>query len=156
VALGGWVGTNYAVLACSGFPQCNGAWWPTMDARGFELLRELGRDASGAYLPFEALVAIHFAHRLFALLSAAAVGLLAWNLWRDARPTQRRYAAALVGLLGAQVATGASNVTLDWPIAAALAHSAGAAALVGVLCSLLLRSRAPGLKVDALLESRPS
>ena len=36
VALGGWVSTNYAVLACSGFPACNGQWWPVMDfARGF-------------------------------------------------------------------------------------------------------------------------
>ncbi|HSQ73809.1 MAG TPA: COX15/CtaA family protein, partial [Rubrivivax sp.] len=28
VALGGWVSSNYAVLACTGFPQCNGVWWP--------------------------------------------------------------------------------------------------------------------------------
>jgi cytochrome c oxidase assembly protein subunit 15 len=28
IALGGWVSTNYAVLACSGFPACNGQWWP--------------------------------------------------------------------------------------------------------------------------------
>ena len=26
VALGGWVSTNYAVLACRGFPACSGSW----------------------------------------------------------------------------------------------------------------------------------
>ena len=33
IALGGWVSTNYAVLACTGFPACNGQWWPAMDSR---------------------------------------------------------------------------------------------------------------------------
>ena len=70
IALGGWVSTNYAVLACTGFPQCNGQWWPAMDAaHGFTLLRELGMAGHGGLLPFEALVAIHMAHRLFALES---------------------------------------------------------------------------------------
>jgi heme a synthase len=64
IALGGWVSTNYAVLACTGFPDCNGRWWPAMDfARGFAVLRELGHAADGSLLPFEALVGIHFVHR---------------------------------------------------------------------------------------------
>ena len=46
IALGGWVSTNYAVLACRDFPTCQGAWWPAMDfAHGFALLRELGAGA---------------------------------------------------------------------------------------------------------------
>ena len=33
IALGGWVSTNYAVLACQEFPSClNGSWWrPSKD-----------------------------------------------------------------------------------------------------------------------------
>ena len=31
VSLGGWVSTNYAVLACTTFPTCQGSWWPSMD-----------------------------------------------------------------------------------------------------------------------------
>jgi cytochrome c oxidase assembly protein subunit 15 len=47
IALGGWVSSNYAVLACRGFPQCNGQWWPPADfGQGFTLLRELGRAGS--------------------------------------------------------------------------------------------------------------
>ncbi|HSM21515.1 MAG TPA: COX15/CtaA family protein [Rubrivivax sp.] len=141
VALGGWVSSNYAVLACTGFPQCNGAWWPAMDfAEGFTLLRELGRAGHGGYLSFEALVAIHWAHRAFAIVVTAALLWLAWRL-RTAGAVPRRFAAALAALTLAQVASGLSNVVLDWPIGAALAHSAGAAALVLVLTLLLARSR---------------
>src|SRR5690606_29841373 len=65
VALGGWVSTNYAVLACQEFPTCQGSWWPAMDFRhGFTLLRDLGETKQGDYLPFAALTAIHYTHRL--------------------------------------------------------------------------------------------
>ena len=142
VALGGWVSTNYAVLACQGFPSCNGQWWPAMDAaRGFTLLRGLGQAGDGGYLPFEALVAVHMAHRLFALLALGALAVLAWRLWRTAGLAQRRYAGALAGLLVGQAASGLSNVVLGWPLVAALAHSAGAAALVALLVSLWARAR---------------
>ena len=143
IALGGWVSTNYAVLACSGFPRCNGHWWPAMDAgHGFTLLRELGRAGHGGYLAFEALVAIHMAHRMLAMVVALAVLAMAWRLWREPAGACRRYGLALVGLLLWQLASGLSNVVLGWPIVGALAHSAGAAALLGVLTSLWARSRA--------------
>lgn len=143
IALGGWVSTNYAVLACQGFPTCNGQWWPPMDAgHGFTLLRELGRAGHGGYLPFEALVAIHLAHRLFALVAFGGIVWLVLRLRRDGSDALRRYATALALLALAQLASGLSNIVLDWPIAAALAHSGGAAALVGVLTSLAARLRA--------------
>jgi cytochrome c oxidase assembly protein subunit 15 len=87
VALGGWVSSNYAVLACQGFPTCNGQWWPQADfAQGFTLLRELGRAHHGGYLGWEALVAIHWAHRLMAAAVAVAIAALAVALWRRGRP----------------------------------------------------------------------
>lgn len=141
IALGGWVSTNYAVLACSGFPTCNGQWWPEMDAgHGFTLLRELGRAGHGDYLPFPALVAIHMAHRVFAAVLLVAAGLLAWRLWRTGGAA-RGYGLALAALMAAQTASGLSNVVLGWPLLAALSHSAGAALWVGVVVSLLARSR---------------
>jgi len=139
IALGAWVSSNYAVLACSGFPQCNGAWWPDMDfGHGFTLRRELGRAGDGEFLPFQALVAIHMAHRLFAVVAGLALLALAHALWH--RLGQRRAALAVAVLTLLQVASGLSNVVLGWPLAAALAHTAGAAALVGVLSSLLARA----------------
>ncbi len=143
IALGGWVSTNYAVLACTGFPACNGQWWPAMDAgQGFTLLRELGRAGHGGYLNFEALVAIHMAHRLFAVLVLGALVWLAWRLWRQPGFELRRYGVWLAAALLWQAGSGLSNVVLGWPIAAALAHSAGAAVLVALLTSLWTRLQA--------------
>ena len=143
IALGGWVSTNYAVLACQGFPTCNGSWWPPMQwAEGFTVLRELGRAGHGGYLGADALVAIHMAHRLFALVLVVAVVALALALWRSGGVTQRRYALAWAVLLGTQVASGLSNVVLGWPLVAALGHSAGAASMVALATSLLARSHA--------------
>lgn len=141
LALGGWVSTNYAVLACSDFPTCQGQWWPATDfAQGFALRRELGANADGAYLPFAALTAIHLAHRLLALVVFSAIGLLAWRLLASGEPALRRYAAGLA-LLGLwQLLSGVSNVVLGWPIVAALAHTSGAALLCIVLASLLARA----------------
>ena len=151
VALGAWVSSNYAVLACSDFPTCQGSWWPDMDAaQGFAVRRPLGAGADG-YLPFAALTAIHFAHRLGAFVLVAAIAAFAWRL-RAAGRSAQPWALALLGLAAWQVASGLGNVLLGWPLAAAVAHTAGAAALVIVLSLLLARSapaRAARAQVDA-------
>ena len=145
IALGGWVSTNYAVLACTGFPQCNGRWWPEMDfAGGFAVLRHLGQAADGGYLAFEALVAIHMAHRVAAVLVVGALLWLAWRLRASRNPVLGRFGLGIAALAVLQVLSGLSNVVLGWPIAAALAHSAGAAGLV-LLLALLLARTAPRL-----------
>jgi heme a synthase len=150
IALGGWVSTNYAVLACLGFPQCSGQWWPEMDvANGFTFLRELGRTGAGEPLQREALVAIHMAHRAFAVVATGVLGWLAWRLWAADDASTRRFGLGLALLLALQLASGLSNVVLGWPRAAALGHSAGAAALVLVMSLLLARS-APRVARQAL------
>ncbi|MDQ2778087.1 MAG: COX15/CtaA family protein [Pseudomonadota bacterium] len=144
IALGGWVSTNYAVLACTGFPACNGQWWPAMDFQtGFTLLRELGRAGHGGLLEFDALVAIQMAHRLFAIVATLALATLSWKLWRSSEGRTHRFGAVLALLLLAQLASGLSNVVLGWPLVAALGHSAGAAALVLTMVLLLARSTVP-------------
>jgi heme a synthase len=141
VMLGGWVSTNYAVLACQGFPACNGQWLPDADfAQGFTLLRALGHTGSGEFLPFDALVAIHLAHRLFAVVAVAGLIALAWSLRAAGGTLRARWAPAVALLTLLQLLSGLSNVVFQWPIASALMHSAGAAALVMCLCLLLARS----------------
>lgn len=131
VALGGWVSTNYAVLACAEFPACQGSWWPAMDFRqGFELWRELGKTAGGENISFAALTAIHMTHRLAAYAVLAALAAVAWLLRSGTLSVQAKWIA---GLALWQLATGLSNVVLGWPLAAAVAHTGGAAALVVVL-----------------------
>ena len=153
IALGGWVSTNYAVLACTEFPACQGSWWPAMDfTQGFELWRELGKTGSGENITFAALSAIHYAHRLFAYAVLAVLGVLVWQLHQSGGlPAQRRW---ILGLALLQLATGISNVVLGWPLMAALVHTGGAAALVVVLTWALCETRpaitaARGKVIDA-------
>jgi cytochrome c oxidase assembly protein subunit 15 len=140
VALGGWVSTNYAVLACSDFPACQGSWWPAMDFRqGFELWRELGMTSGGEHISFAALTAIHYVHRLAAYLVLAALAVASWQL--HAAVVLRRHARWLAGLALWQLATGISNVVFDWPLLVAVGHTGGAAGLVIVLAWALGDSR---------------
>lgn len=140
VMLGGWVSTNYAVLACPEFPMCQGQWWPVMDFRqGFEVWRELGMTASGVPIDFAALTAIHYVHRLMAYLVLALLFVSAYVLHRCG---WRRPARMLAALTTLQLLTGLSNVVLDWPLAAALLHTAGAAALALLLTWLVTESSA--------------
>jgi cytochrome c oxidase assembly protein subunit 15 len=142
IALGGWVSTNYAVLACTDFPTCHGQWWPTMDfAEGFALRRHLGLNAQGSTLEMDALTAIHYTHRLMAYVVLAALLAMAWALWRLAAPAAKRWALFLVGVALWQSATGVSNVVLGWPLLAAVSHTGGAAVLVVGLATLWMRAR---------------
>lgn len=153
IALGGWVSTNYAVLACQDFPRCQGAWWPEMDlAQGFTLWRPLGHTPEGAPITFAALTAIHYVHRLSAYLVLAAVLALAWALWRAGRLGWVSRALALLALW--QLLTGLSNVVLGWPLVAAVAHTGGAAAMLAVLAwSLSLSGLARGAQAHPPLPS---
>jgi cytochrome c oxidase assembly protein subunit 15 len=139
-ASGAWVSTNYAVLACSEFPMCQGQWWPGMDfARGFEIWRPLGESADGTVLSLQAITAIHVAHRSLAMVTALVLGTLAWQLLRY--PSLRRSAQWLGALVLMQLATGLSNVVLGWPMVAAILHTGGAACMVAVLVWMLALGR---------------
>ncbi len=140
-ALGGWVSTNYAVLACAEFPTCQGSWWPPMDFdHGFTVLRELGAGKDGGYLPFAALTAIHMVHRIGAAILVLAIGVLIWRFWATGVAPLRRWVMALAGAIAWQVASGLGNVLFDWPLLAAVSHTGGAAALLVLFSMLLTRS----------------
>jgi len=152
IALGGWVSTNYAVLACTEFPTCQASWWPEMNfAQGFELWRELGLTRDGQHISFTALTAIHYVHRLVAYAVIALLVALAWHM--RAVPAWRRASRWLTALLLLQFLTGLSNVVLDWPLLAAVLHTGGAAALVVVLTWCLASIRPAGQTADPSVSS---
>ena len=129
IALGGWVSTNYATLACDEFPLCDGKFVPEMDfEHGFTLWRELGKTAAGHYLQFSALVAIHWVHRNFAVIVTLVLGLAAWRAMRQ--PQLRKTGKLIAAILLAQLFTGVATVFFDFPLAIAVLHNAGAALLV--------------------------
>jgi heme a synthase len=138
IALGGWVSTNYAALACVDFPRCHGVWIPAMDFQhGFQLVRELGMTAAGTHLAYEALTAIHWMHRVGALVTFVVLGLLGLALL--ARPGMRAWAAGLLTALCTQVALGITNILAGLPLPVAVAHNAVAALLLVILVVINFR-----------------
>ena len=138
IALGGWVSTNYAALACGGFPLCQSQFMPEMNLeQGYTLWRHLGMTANGEYLPFSALVAINWVHRCFALVVVVAISALVYQTWKI--PAFKKLAQGLLVVLTLQLISGAVTVQFDWPLAVAVAHNAGAAALVFLLAMLNYR-----------------
>lgn len=140
IALGGWVSTNYAALACTDYPLCQGVWMPPMDfGHGFTLHRELGETASGELLPLAALTAIHWVHRVMALIVALYLGWLVLRLLRT--PGYAGVGLAVGGLLTLQISLGISNVLFSLPLGLAVAHNAGAALLLASMVLLNYRVR---------------
>ncbi|TWI63572.1 cytochrome c oxidase assembly protein subunit 15 [Pseudoduganella lurida] len=137
--LGGWVSTNYATLACTEFPLCGGGRViPEMDfGHGFHLWRELGKTSAGHYLPFSALTAIHWVHRNFALVVVFVLGYTCWRARHVAALRKPVRGIAIVLVL--QALTGIATIYLSYPLAIAVLHNAGAAALV--LCLTMVNYR---------------
>lgn len=137
IALGGWVSSNYAALACHDFPTCHGAWWPDMDlAAGFDVTHPVGPNYLGGQLESDARVAIQFVHRLGALIVLLVVGALAWRLQRQRSPL----ALPLAVLLAVQLCLGILNIVLVLPLWVATAHNAGGALLLGALVTVNYRA----------------
>lgn len=140
IALGGWVSSNYAALACPDFPTCQGHWQPAMDFNhAFSLHRELGQTADGQLLPLAALTAIHWSHRLGALVVALLGSTLALALFRTGQQRWQIWSGLLALLLLMQIGLGLANVLLGLPLAIAVAHNLGAALLLTATLALNIR-----------------
>ena len=110
LALGGWVASGHAGLACPEWPACSGGvWFPTW------------RGAVGLQL----------AHRIVAYALLAA--LVAAAFWTRRHGVLGRVMAAAAALGAAQVLVGVANVLLALPVELTALHSALAALLVLVL-----------------------
>ena len=141
IVLGGWTSSNYAAISCPDFPTCQLQWWPDdMDyGDAFVLWRGLDVNYTGGVLEHPARVAIHFTHRLGAILASLAVLLSAVLALRAAPTTLVRNAGWwAAGALGLQLAIGILMVLEAFPLPLATGHNAGAAAL---LLSMLLLNR---------------
>ena len=138
IALGGWVSTNYAALACADLPLCDGKLLPAMDfANAFHIVRPLGIGPDGELLKLEALRAIHWTHRIGAVIVVLIVGSFALMLLKI--ETGRRAAKMLLLMLTVQVLLGISNVWFSLPLGVAVAHNGIAALLFALLLLINLR-----------------
>jgi cytochrome c oxidase assembly protein subunit 15 len=133
IALGGWTSSNYAALACPDLPTCNGQWWPETAnfGEGFVLWRGLGVNYEFGVLDAPSRVAIHFAHRLGALVTFLLLGFVALKYARQKTTPPLRIAAQLAILaLIAQVSIGIGVVWFGLPLSLATAHNGVAALLL--------------------------
>ncbi|MEM1433275.1 MAG: COX15/CtaA family protein [Pseudomonadota bacterium] len=156
IALGGWVSSNYAALACPDLPTCHGAWVPPMDLEaGFDVTQSVGPNYLGGLLENEARVAIQYVHRVGALVVAALVGALVWRLFQAGS----RLAAPVGLVLAAQLTLGVLNVVLKLPLWSATLHNAVGAltllALVTVNYAAVYRRRGPEPATLRSLPGRP-
>lgn len=148
IALGGWVSTNYAALACTDFPKCHGSWWPEADySNAFHIVRELGMTAEGDLLSNQALTAIHWMHRVGALIAGGLLFALAWVL--SHRQATQGLGIALLAAVVLQVLIGVGNIVFSLPLWLAAAHNAGAALLVMVMVCICSRLSLAASSADA-------
>ena len=139
ILLGGWVSSNYSAVACPDFPTCQRSYWPDMDFKdAFVLWRGLGIDYEGGVLDHPARVAIHFTHRIGAIVAALILGFVAWKAVRTGQsPGVRTAGIALAVALVAQWLVGPIMVIKTFPLPLATAHNAVAALLVLAMVALL-------------------
>ncbi|WP_262964986.1 signal recognition particle-docking protein FtsY [Methylobacter psychrophilus] len=134
IILGTWVSANHAALACSGFPQCSGQWWPKADYfNALDLFNGLFSGYTGV-ISFDAQVAANWLHRVGALLCFLLLSLLMFSATLTNSLKQVRTAGLWLGaLLFIQIGLAIIGLKLDMPVWAVLAHHA-----VGVLLMLPL------------------
>ncbi|MCF2950286.1 COX15/CtaA family protein [Paraglaciecola aquimarina] len=136
IALGGWTSANYAALACTELPVCEGSWYEQLSFSGAFSVPEADNYEFGAH-PYNERMTMHIMHRLGALITFLYLCWLGIRLYAAAASRLiKNLSALMVVVLGAQVILGVSNVVFSLPILVAVLHNAVAACLLLVLISI--------------------
>lgn len=133
IALGGWTSANYAALACTELPVCEGEWHARMDIKGAYSVPAADNYEYGAH-DYDERMTMHIFHRVGAVVTFLYLAMLAWLLKRQrTQPILRRAAWLLLGTLCLQVLLGISNVVFSLPLPVAVAHNAVGACLLLIM-----------------------
>ncbi|MCL1138176.1 COX15/CtaA family protein [Shewanella pneumatophori] len=132
IILGGWTSSNYAALACTTLPICEGNWVDNLNfADAFSPFQGDHPSFEFGVLDYSARMTIHVAHRIGAVITSIMLLYLAFKLIRTASSSIMRNAAwLLIALVVLQVILGISNVVLHLPLGIAVSHNGGAALLL--------------------------
>ncbi|MCG9698046.1 COX15/CtaA family protein [Shewanella sp. Isolate11] len=132
IMLGGWTSSNYAALACTELPFCEGDWINNLQpSHAFYPLHLSDDSYEFGILDYPSRMTIHVSHRFGAIITATVLLWLAYRmLMLSQSGLMKRSAWLLIGLVIAQVALGISNVVLNLPLGIAVSHNAGAALLL--------------------------
>ena len=137
VALGGWVAANYAALACTELPVCEGNWRERLDFAGAFSIPPAEDYEFGVHSYAERMT-MHVSHRFGAVLVILAIMALSVQLLRHRLgQVYDRLAWSLLALLVIQVILGVTNVVATLPLKVAVAHNAVGAFMTVTLVVLL-------------------
>ncbi|MFT4937985.1 MAG: cytochrome c oxidase assembly protein subunit 15 [Paraglaciecola sp.] len=136
IALGGWTSANYAAMACTELPICEGNWYERIDMVGAFSIPDVVNYEFGAH-DYPQRMTMHILHRFGAVITFVYLCWLAIRLYAAAHSMLiKQLSAFMVVVLGAQIILGVSNVVFSLPIAVAVLHNAVAACLLLVLVKL--------------------
>jgi len=138
IALGGWVSSNYAGIACIGFPQCNGQWFPSLHiSNAFNLFSPIGDNYQGGRLAADARLTIQFIHRLGAYVVASYITILSLLIiFKEKTKALRLWAMFALLLVIMQFSIGIVNVIYLLPLWSAVMHNGLAALLLATMLML--------------------
>ncbi len=138
IALGGWTTSNYAAVACPDLPTCQQQWLPVMNfAQGFNITQHIGPNYLGGTMNNESRIAIHFSHRIGAIVTTLYLVALVVMLFRSvAVPQVRTLGKVVLAVLALQVALGLGNIIFQFPVFVAVAHNLVGAFLLVILVTL--------------------
>lgn len=143
ITLGGWVSTNYAGLACSGFPLCNGQLFPSLNfSQAFPIHQPGAMNYTGGVLSSSGRITIQMLHRWGALITMIYLGAITlWIILAKHTTKLRPNALVILILLFIQLCLGVINVTHLLPLWAAVAHNGVAILLFIALLALLYKAK---------------
>lgn len=132
IILGGWTSSNYAALACTSLPICEGDWTNNLKlAQAFNPFQGDHETYEFGVLDYPSRMTIHVTHRLGAIVTAVMLLWLAYKLFTQSQSSYLKQSAVVLSLLLVlQIALGISNVVLHLPLGIAVSHNAGAAMLL--------------------------
>ena len=143
-------------MACPDLPTCQNEWLPAMDfATGFNLTQQIGPNYLGGNLDNEARIAIHFSHRVGAIVTTIAVLLLSFSMLRQQNSRIVKLGKVLIAVLFLQVVLGLSNVYFNFPVSVAVAHNIIGATLLITMVTILYRLYT-ATELNAVIEKRAS
>lgn len=125
IMLGSWVSSNFAAIACTSFPLCEGSLLPVMD---------FSYPPDSSTLTQEMLIAIHLMHRYGAILIWSYLCWLALAIVKLGG--MRKIGLSLLLLITLQFGLGIANVLVGMPLVGAVLHNALAMILLVTLVVL--------------------
>ena len=143
ILLGGWTSTNYASLACTDFPKCLDQWYPKemVFDKAFNIFNLPDINYEGGFLAYGAKVAVHYIHRVTALVLSISFLLTIFVIFKLKNHVflKKIISFSLVFFV-LQIILGISNVIYSLPLNIAVWHTMNAAILLALLSGALYYS----------------